>query len=219
MKTYSQNEWTEIVNKSRGGRLIINGVNLAKDLTIESLRTTTILSATLEAWGSISAEDISEIDGRKQFAFTPEGIALLVDADEKPRFVPVTPKGIENPKSIPFSKWIADYVKHHNATHRREDDQIDSISIVGCEINHNGIIRGLNAKVTWGRSYGPFGRLTTDKSLEIGRDILCGTYGMHRDSILDDWTPGCCGGNVYHAYFTNGFDIVYADDGRYRKTA
>ena len=216
MKTYSQTEWTEIVDKSRGGSLRICGVNLAKDLTIESLRTIKILSGTLEAWGSICAADITEIQGRKQFAFTTDGISLLVDAEQKSCFEPIAPKGIENPKVIPFAKWIDDYVKTYNAQCRRAEDTIYSIAIVGCEINHKGIIGALNAKVTWGGTYGPFGRLTTDKSLELSRDVLCGTYHMsRRDSIHDDWTPNCCGDYGYRAYFTNGFDIVYADDGKY----
>lgn len=216
MKTYKQNEWIDIINKNRGGSLIINGVNLAKDFTIESLRIRTKLSGTLDAFGEISAEDITEINGNKQFVFTPDGITLLVDADEKGRFEPIMPQELENPKTIPFAKWLADYVAHNNTMHRREEDKIDSISIVGCEINHKGIIHWLNARVTWGRSYGPFGKLTTEVHLELARDILDGTYDMHRNDIVyDDWTPTCFGDYGYRAYFTNGFDIVYADDGRY----
>ena len=216
MKEYKQSEWMEIVNKSRGGRISVYGVNLAKDLTIESLSTTTALSATLESWGKIFADNIKEIDGRKQFSFTADGISLVVDADKDIRFKPVAPKGIENPKTIPFSKWVADYIKWNNAVSRREEDKIHRLSIVGCEINHEGIVSALNAEVTWEKVYGSFNRLTTETQLEITRDILGWTYGMNRhDNIYDDWTPNCCGDHGYRAYFTDGFDIVYADDGRY----
>ena len=216
MKTYTQDEWTEIVNKSRGGTLHIDGVNIGKDLTIEYLRTTTKLSGTLEAWGSITADGIREITGRKQFSYTVgEGVSLVVDADETIKFKPTIPEGIVNPKTIPFKTWIADYIKSHNAEHKRNEDKIYNLEIVGCEVNHKGIVRALNARVTWGVVYGQFGRLTTDKSLEISRDVLWGTYCMSRD-LLDDWTPNCFGDHYYHAYFTDGFDIVFADDGKYQ---
>ena len=218
MKTYKQSEWTEIVDKSRGGRLVIDGVNIGKDLRIESLRTTTILSGTLQAWGGICAKDITEIPGRKQFSYTVgEGVSLVVDADEDVFFHPTIPEGIVNPKTIPFKAWIADYIKKNNEECKRNDDKIYNLEIVGCEVNHKGIVHALNARVTWGEVYGPFGRLTTNKKLEITRDVLWGTYWMRRDDdIHDDWTPNCCGDHGYRAYFTDGFDIVFADDGRYK---
>lgn len=218
MKTYKQSEWTEIVNKSRGGTLYIVGVNIGKDLTIESLRTTTKLSGTMEAWGGITADDIVEITGRKQFSYTVgEGVSLVVDADETIKFNPTIPEGIVNPKTIPFKAWIADYIKKNNEDGKRNEDKIFRLEVVGCEVNYKGIVKSLNARVTWGEVYGQFGRLTTDKKLEITRDILWGTYRMKRnDDIHDDWTPNCCGDHGYRAYFTDGFDIVFADDGKYR---
>lgn len=216
MKIYKQSEWTEIIDKSRGGRLVIDGVNIGKDLRIESLRTTTILSGTLEAWGGIRAEGITEIPGRKQFSYTVgEGVSLVVDADEDVFFHPTIPEGIVNPKTIPFKEWMADYIKDNNEKHKRNEDKIYKLEIVGCEVNSKGIVCALNARVTWGEVYGQFGRLTTDKSLEISRDVLGGAYCMSRD-LLDDWTPNCFGDHGYRAYFTEGFDIVFADDGRYR---
>ncbi len=218
MKTYKQSEWTEIIDKSRGGRLVINGVNVGKDLRITSLSTTTILSGTLEAWGGIYAEDIAEIPGRKQFSFTiGEGVSLVVDSDKNILFKPIMPEGIVNPKTIPFRTWLADYIKQNNEECRREENRIYNLEIVGCEVNRKGIVRSLNARVTWCKVYGPWGRLTTDKNLEITRDILYGIYRMKRnDDIRDDWTPNCCGDHGYRAYFTDGFDVVFADDGKYR---
>ena len=206
----------KIVEENRGGRLCIDGVNLAKGLTISSLRVTRVLSGTLEAWERLYADDIKEIEGKKRFSFTADGIMLVVDADKDIKVNPIIPEGVENPTVIPFSKWLRDYVKKHNDENASDEEKIYSLTVEGCEIDHNGIIRALNAKVTWGKVYGSFGRLTTEKSLEISRDILGGTYNMRRnDSIYDDWTPNCCGDHGHRAYFTDGFDVVYADDGRY----
>lgn len=218
MNVYKESEWVEIINKSRGGRLVINGINIGKNLKIVSLHTTTILSGTLEAWGVIYAENITEIPGSKQFSYVVgEGVSLVVDADDDIYFKPTIPEGVVNPKTIPFKTWISDYIKKNNKEHKRAEDKIYDLEIVGCEVNSKGIVCALNARVTWGEAYGQFGRLTTDKKLEITRDILYGTYWMSRnDDIHDDWTPNCCGDYGYRAYFTEGFDIVFADDGKYR---
>lgn len=215
MKEYRQSEWTKLVEEKEKGRLVINGINLNRKCSISSLRTTVIYSSTLEGWGTLSPESVG-IEGKKQFALRDGEVILVVDADERFTVSPVPPVDkLENPMKIPFKTWLQDYIWCQNFR-VRDDDKIWSMEIVGCELNGKRIIKCLNARVTFGRVYGPFGRLTTNRSIEVSRDIMCGTYALGRnDDIHDDWEPNCCGDHGYRAYFTKDFDVMWADDGKY----
>lgn len=215
MKTYSQAEWTEIYEKTHEGRLIVNGVNVDRKGLVKWLRTTTILSATLEAWGGIGVDEI-DVPGKKQFAIKGGEVVLVVDADEPLKFEPVVPAKLDSPMKIPFKTWLQDYIECQNFRVRDDGGRICQMEIVGCELNGKRIINCLNARVTFEKVYGPFGRLTTDRHIEVGRDIMCGTYGLGRkEDRRDDWEPNCCGDHGYRAYFTKDFDVMWADDGRY----
>lgn len=214
MKEYRQSEWAKLVEEKEKGRLVINGINLNRKFSISSLRTTIIYSPTTEGWGILKPEWVG-IKGRKQFALRDGEVILVVDADEPLKFEPAVPAKLENPMKIPFKTWLQDYIDCQNFR-VGEDERIWCMEIVGCELNGKRIINCLNARVTFGRVYGPFGRLTTDRSIEVGRDIMCGTYALGRnDDIHDDWEPNCCGDHGYRAYFTKDFDVMWADDGKY----
>ena len=214
MKEYRQSEWTEIYEKTHEGRLVVNGVNVDRKGHVKWLRTTTIFSATLEAWGGIDVDDL-DVPGKKQFAIKDGEVVLVVDADEPLKFEPVVPAKLENPMKIPFKTWLQDYIECQNFR-VRDDEKIWRMEIVGCELNGKRIINCLNARVTFEKVYGSFGRLTTDRHIEVGRDIMCGTYALGRnDDIHDDWEPNCCGDHGYRAYFTKDFDVMWADDGKY----
>jgi len=217
VKVYRQEEWIKAYDDDHGGHLVIDGVNIDKNGRIESLRTTRVITPTLSAWGSVRAENVG-IEGKKQFVFRDGEVFLEVDSNESHVLTPATPCELENPHVIPFSVWLNDWKSCRNSRARSDEDRIAKVLIYGCELNGNGIIRWLNAKVTWGHCYGPFGPLTTEMSIEVGRDIMCGTYGMHREELAhDDWEPNCCGDHGYRAYFTNDFDLVWSDDGRYHE--
>lgn len=219
MKEYRQSEWTKLVEEKEKGRLVINGINLDRKCLISSLRITTIYSSTLEGWGILKPEWVG-IEGKKQFALRDGEVILVVDSDERFTVCPVPPVDkLENPRRIPMATWLKDYVDRHNSLHRREENKIYSLDVIGCELDGKMRIRWINACVTWARIYGPFGRSKTDKSIEVGRDIMSGTYGLQRKEMWhDDWEPNCCGDHGYRAYFTKDFDVMWADDGRYYGT-
>lgn len=216
MKIYRQEEWVKAYEEEHEGRLVINGANIDRSGIIKSLRTTTLLTATLSAFGEIDISFV-KVDGKnKQFAMRDGEILVIADSEETYRFEPMAPCELENPHVIPMRTWLKDFIECENRRARSDEDRIAKVSFEGCELDGKMRIRWLNARVTWDHCYGPFGPLTTDMHIEVGRDIMNGTYGMHRhESIRDDWEPNCCGDHGHRAFFTKDFDVLWSDDGRY----
>ena len=216
MKVYSQEEWVKAYEEEHEGQLIINGANIDRDGMVKSLRTTTLITPTLSAWGGIDASCVNVEGKNKKFVLKDGEILLVVDSDKEYRFEPVVPCKLENPHVIPLQTWLKDWKDCMNGRATSDEDRVARVSLEGCELDGKGRIRWINARVTWDHCYGPFGPLTTDKSIEVGRDVMCGTYGMHRHGIIsDDWEPNCCGDHGYRAFFTKDFDVLWSDDGRY----
>ena len=93
------------------GRLVINGANIDRSGKIKSLRTTTLLTATLQAWGEIDISCV-KVDGKnKQFAMRDGEILVIADSEETYRFDPIAPCELENPHVIPMKTWLKDFIE------------------------------------------------------------------------------------------------------------
>ena len=216
MKTYREEEWIKSYDEDHEGHLVINGANIDRSGIIKSLRTTTLITATLSAFGEIDISCV-KVDGKnKQFAMRDGEILVIADSEETCRFEPMAPCELENPHIIPMRTWLKDFVECENRRARTDEDRIAKVSFDGCELDRKMRIRWINARVTWDHCYGPFGPLISDMHIEVGRDIMNGTYGMHRhDFRYDDWEPNCFGDHGHRAFFTKDFDVLWSDDGRY----
>lgn len=158
-------------------------------------------------------------EGRREFFFAEDGtISLLTGL---PDGFSVPSVRVENLSMaypsvgiVPRDKWIADYVgvvKHKIETGSCvRDFATDSVKPVAIEVNRFRVPTAVIVE-------SGFRGRTTEREIAPD-DILCETYGLVRNNLLENWGAKVGTTKTPEAYFNNDLDLVYnADTSRFHR--
>lgn len=211
---YTEKEWLEIVSKNQleNGEISILGINLDKNLAIESVEIRTDYTTTLCSCGRLEPRYLHcfSTEGERYFVKEGDGsISLCIGENADDNKVCINKKKLNNPKVIPFEKWVKDYFKLYNLQHSDVRDKYYGHYCIGCELNQYGFIRNVRFNVKTYYNY--------PKEINITpTDILVFTYGMSRNDVCDEWHPGATTSEECRkCYFDESFNLIFDDDEGY----
>lgn len=211
---YTEKEWLEIVSKNQleNGEISILGINLDKNLAIESVEIRTDYDTPFCSWGRLEPNALRGFctEGKRYFVKESDGsISLCIGENDHDNKVCINKKKLNNPKVIPFEKWAKDYFKLHKLKHSDVHDKYYGHECIGCELNQYGFIRNVRFIVD---------TYYKDKKEEgiYPSDILILTYGMCRNDVCDEWHPGATTTeDSRKCYFDESFNLIFDDDEGY----
>lgn len=204
MRRLTQSEWLEMLNSDgKSGKHRYRFARVGKDGEVLSVFLDANLGMGVSHWDkSLTAEQAAFAGGEKRaFAIGEDGeVSLLVDCEETPRYAfPDKTGGFSKAKTIPFNKWLADYIGV--LRHTKREDCREDCRALWAEVNRNGIVSAIVVeKVNDKAGYAYASAVTPN-------ELLTFTYGIVREG-REEWGHDAFR-KTLTATFNADYDLVF----------
>lgn len=204
MRSLTQSEWLEMLNSDgKSGKHRYRFARVGKDGEVLSVFLDANLGMGVSQWDkSLTAEQASFAGGEKRaFAIGEDGsVSLLVDCGETPRYAfPDKTGAFSKAATIPFGKWLADYIGV--LRHTKREDCREDCRALWAEVNRNGVVSAIAVEKVNAKAGCPYVSAVTPN------ELLTFTYGLVREG-REDWGHDAFR-KTLTATFNADYDLVF----------